>query len=454
MRTGLWASAAMLSASVIVSALAGGCSSTPAAADGRLCTPGNYVYCRCANRDEGTKLCKDDGQSFEACQPCPDGQEAPPDSTTPEDAGGPPVTPPAADAGFTPVDAGPPPDTGAPSLDAQCTGRLTLLGGNDQTSDTYSAVYRGGGAFEIGMSTGPGMRSNAQMVTVGTSLLAVYMGRLSSLVGAKYEATWSPPTSFQSTAGAPSLAAAGAQARVVYLGLDGLFYAGTYATGWDTADTLAEPAAGSGVPGKSTPALAAAGTSVVYAFTGNDGSLEKALSSGSGFASPTKILSTAYASPPTMAAMNGGAKDLMIAYTGSDLALHTVTRESSNKAWNTSVLVSDTAQTNDPPGLVALPGGKALIVWRAVDKHAFYSIFDPSKVSPWSPPAELVAGANPTLAAPPVVAPAKCGGADAVIAYAEDGGGVSVLHYTAGVFAGPYAVPGMTKLTYLGVGEL
>lgn len=33
----------------------------------RLCTPGAYVLCHCANSAKGTKLCKDDGQSFEEC---------------------------------------------------------------------------------------------------------------------------------------------------------------------------------------------------------------------------------------------------------------------------------------------------------------------------------------------------------------------------------------------------
>lgn len=34
------------------------------------CTPGNYVFCRCQNREEGTKLCNDDGVSFGRCEPC------------------------------------------------------------------------------------------------------------------------------------------------------------------------------------------------------------------------------------------------------------------------------------------------------------------------------------------------------------------------------------------------
>ncbi len=44
-----------------------GCSSSNDAQSGISCTPGNYVFCRCADRAEGTKLCKPDGASFEAC---------------------------------------------------------------------------------------------------------------------------------------------------------------------------------------------------------------------------------------------------------------------------------------------------------------------------------------------------------------------------------------------------
>ena len=39
------------------------------------CTPGTDVFCRCSNRDEGTKTCAADGQSFDLCKtatgPCP-----------------------------------------------------------------------------------------------------------------------------------------------------------------------------------------------------------------------------------------------------------------------------------------------------------------------------------------------------------------------------------------------
>lgn len=36
----------------------------------KLCTPDANVFCRCTDRKEGTKKCKADGKSFEACLPC------------------------------------------------------------------------------------------------------------------------------------------------------------------------------------------------------------------------------------------------------------------------------------------------------------------------------------------------------------------------------------------------
>jgi cysteine-rich repeat protein len=51
--------------------LLGGDTST---SEDRLCIPGDYVFCRCADRAEGTKLCKDDGQSFDACTTSENGE--------------------------------------------------------------------------------------------------------------------------------------------------------------------------------------------------------------------------------------------------------------------------------------------------------------------------------------------------------------------------------------------
>ena len=82
-----------LSAAVAVFVVASGCAMTTGAVDsGVKCTPGAYVYCRCKNRDEGTKLCDPDGHSFASCDPC----ESPSNPALPDDPKHP---PPEVDAG-------------------------------------------------------------------------------------------------------------------------------------------------------------------------------------------------------------------------------------------------------------------------------------------------------------------------------------------------------------------
>jgi len=58
--------AALAATAVFIGAQGCG-ASTEATPGGIHCTPGNYVFCRCQDRAEGTKLCRDDGVSFEAC---------------------------------------------------------------------------------------------------------------------------------------------------------------------------------------------------------------------------------------------------------------------------------------------------------------------------------------------------------------------------------------------------
>jgi hypothetical protein len=72
----------------------------------RLCTPGNYVFCRCRDGSEGTKLCNQDGQSFQPCDACQSSSdEVPP-------------TPPQEDASPGDDDAQAPPDVQKPPDDA------------------------------------------------------------------------------------------------------------------------------------------------------------------------------------------------------------------------------------------------------------------------------------------------------------------------------------------------
>jgi hypothetical protein len=151
--------------------------------------------------------------------------------------------------------------------------------------------------------------------------------------------------------------------------------------------------------------------------------------------------------------MNGGQNDLLLVYEGSDLALHAVTRDAASKGWSTPALVDDAAQPAETPAVASMSNGRAMLVFKATNGQPFYSIFDPAQSRPWSAPAELVMGKNPTVKSTPAIAPSNCG-AEIVVAYAEDGLGVSIVRYSAGSWAGPYPVGGMTKATYVGVGEL
>ena len=84
---------AALALGLVVSTQACG-SSDAATSEGRLCTPGAFVFCRCADQASGTKLCNDDGKTFEACSStgqtgvCQGGEIQDPDTGKPVDEQG------------------------------------------------------------------------------------------------------------------------------------------------------------------------------------------------------------------------------------------------------------------------------------------------------------------------------------------------------------------------------
>jgi cysteine-rich repeat protein len=115
---------ALLGAAIAAAALfvgAQGCSAkSDADPTGIHCTPGANVFCRCADRGAGTKLCREDGTSFEACTTgeageCVGGE----DLTDPQT--GTPVDPPPIEE--PPIEAGPP----GSAIDA-CPGQSTSIG--------------------------------------------------------------------------------------------------------------------------------------------------------------------------------------------------------------------------------------------------------------------------------------------------------------------------------------
>lgn len=110
-----WLGVAMAASAMFLAAQ--GCTTNGEATSGIKCTPGNYVFCRCADRAEGTKLCKEDGASFEACTTGANGECAGGEDLTDPNTGNE-VDPPTTE----PQEAGPP---GSP-VDA-CPGKPTAV---------------------------------------------------------------------------------------------------------------------------------------------------------------------------------------------------------------------------------------------------------------------------------------------------------------------------------------
>ena len=443
-RSGLLWGAALLCAAFAA------CTTTNAVSpDAVKCTPGNYVFCRCEDRSEGTKLCHQDGVSFDDCK-C-DGTGGP---ITPDVDGGIASTP------LEPVDAGP---VTGPTIDAKCVGKLGLVAGSATDNATFVATYAGAGAFNTSKSaSSPGVRGPVTILPSGTSLVASYVARLGYLGWTKLSGSaWSAPSSLGDGAADPqptSMTSVGGALRLFYLGQDAHFHMGTYgADGWDiafTAGASAEAAgdAGAPIPGKSAPATATVGSAVTLAFAGNDGSLARETFSSGSWSAITKFTGpAAYGNAPAIAAIDpGGPRDELLVYPGQDLLLHVTARDASNKTWSAPSLF-DTAASSSELALQGLPGGKALLVYRAPNGQGYYAVWTAS--SGFGPPTELVAGKNPELASVPSLTRGQCG-SDATIAYAQKDGLVKLLRLVNGTLTGPFDVGGIVGVTFVGVGEL
>ena len=236
----------MLGAAAIVCAVFAACKTTSAVDSSAVkCTPGNYVFCRCEDRSEGTKLCHPDGVSFDACT-C-DGTQPP---ATPDLDSGIPSTP------LEPVDGGP---VTGPTIDAKCAGKLGLVAGAATDNATYVATYVGAGVFSASKSaSSPGVRGPITILPSGTSLVATYLARLGYLGWTKLSGSaWSAPESLgdgTADGAATSMTVLGGALRVFYLGQDAHFHMGTYGTsGWDIAFTGGPTAEASGDAGVLVP---------------------------------------------------------------------------------------------------------------------------------------------------------------------------------------------------------
>ena len=439
---------ARLAATLAVSALGAGlvaaaCTTEQVVAS-RLCTPNAYVYCRCSDRSEGTKQCNTTGNSFADCSCGNTGDLTP---------GG--------NASFQQVDAGTP---DANAIAAKCAGKLAVLAGSSESLDVYGASYGGAGKWSVSVSTGAALRSTPRGALVGTSLIAVWQTRQTLMAWTKFSAgqtALSPPSSMgKYTDTAPDFVGGATGGTLVYKMLDSNdlsyeSYAG--ASGWpadDGVNALVIP--NSATVQKTPPMVAPLGAGYAIAFgSGSDlSAVNVQTSNGTNWdaSAPIAAAQSYNGQTPVIAALTGP-EDLMVAYQGPDLKLHSVTRMKATGAWNAPILVDTAASPNGAPAIYTLSEGRAILVWRGSDNTASYSIYTPGSPGTWSNPNGIVAS-SPRLRTPPAVSGGNCA-SDVTVTYVDNtDGNVWITFYKDSAWVGPYQVPGMTNMTYAGAGEV
>jgi hypothetical protein len=451
--------------------------STPAAQDA-LCTPGLYTLCLCQNADKGTHQCAANGQSFGACEPCPDdmpvdaGQISfPNDSSLSEpmfDAN-------SFDGGTLFVDANLPPQEDAPPFDGNamdspvitdaCSGKLALIGGN--SSNVYTAIYSGDGTYAIN-SSGVSLNAYPAILPVNSSgFEAVFLTNAMELnsIATTTGTSWSLPARIgtNTAKGSPALTALDSNLELVYLADDGTYYhSESIGSGWDSANDPLTPPDDAGVQsfGPAAPTAVGLNDTLWVAYGGSDfGLYRQSWTEGSGWSDVDEqdmagIGSQGATPPPTMIALNGGTSDLLIAYENSgDLKIAYVVRDADSQSWSEPAFIDpDTAYASDPLAIAPLSNGRAMLVYRGTNAAPYYTLYDPSQSPVWSTPEALVPSNNPVIASTPAIAVGQCG-EDAVVAYAESAGAVRITRFTGSTWSEPSLVSGISNLTYVGIAE-
>ena len=373
------------------------------------------------------------------------GADAAPDAAPAEDA------PSEATADDAPSDA---------SDASACSSTLAVLGGNATTlfgaagapGSGLSAASLPGTLLDCG--TASGCANPIAVARLASGLIAAFAASGGALESTLFSTSWADPAAVAtaSTIDGPSLATIGSVAHLLYQDASYKYFHAEYTgSAWDGAN---DPVGGSGSSqsfGARAPAVAAAATDLVAVQAGSDSYLYDQTWSGSWQAAHQQGSAAVQNTiPPSIVALSGGASELLAAYLRvTDYKVMAVARTSGT--WGTPMLIDTNAYSNDPLAVAALPGGKALIVFRGSDDKPYFTAWDGA--STWTAPAAVLATGNPTVASTPSIAPGVCG-ADAIVAWAESGGGVRYASFAGGSFGAPQAVAGTSGAKFVAVGTL
>ena len=267
--------------------------------------------------------------------------------------------------------------------------------------------------------------------------------------------TWAPG-SFQAftsianmvtTQAAPSIAASGTRADVVFLGDNNKHYYAAHVATWSpTADPVGGAVAQSF--GSSPAAVAAIGSDTIVAFVGSNGDLYDQTRTGGvwGVASAHNLGNTLSLMPAIITPTTG--PSLMIVYVRSTDAKILFTTRTGN-VWTAPALIDANSFSSDPVALTALPGGEAVVAFRGLDQGIYSSRYTPGGNPLWSPPAPF-AMPNVTTPSRPALA-AGVGGVDAEIGFINS---IDAKAYHARLTGTSWSMPvmvGGTQLTTVAI---
>jgi hypothetical protein len=359
------------------------------------------------------------------------------------------------------VDSGKDAPDDAPSDAPACVSTLAFLGGNATTA--FGAGGPAGSAILAAPIPGSvndcgtefGCASPIAIARFDGGLLGVLAQSGGALESTPFASSWADPAPVASakTIDGPTLAPLSGTAHLVFQDVNYKYVHAEYTQ--KTWDSASDPVGGSGTSqsfGARGPSAAATGTDLVLVQAGSDSYLYDQTWNAS-WQPAHKQAGAAVQNtiPPSIIALTGGASELLAAYLRvTDYKVMAVDRKGGT--WNaTPMLVDVNAFSNDPITLAPLPGGKALLVFRGSDKKPYFSTWDGA--SAWTAPAPVVAQNDPVILSAPSAAPGVCG-ADAVVAWAESGGGVKYATFTAGTFSAPQSVGGTGGAKFVAVGTI
>jgi hypothetical protein len=324
-------------------------------------------------------------------------------------------------------------------------GTIALVAGDDNT--LRGAVSIRGKRWVVSTLGGGAAKSKPSLVPFGTGFITATHGAGDALQTSTFTTAWSPVSSIgvPNVKGAPTLAAVGTGAQVVYAEGDGRFYhhGKNGGSGWDAANTnVGDPQSF----GTVSAGFAAAGNEAVFAENGGDMNLY-VRSFTDAWSASTKVVGrtvggTLPATPELLAIE--GTNDLVLAFVQeTTLRLSFATRTRSEPhAWSPGTVTHPFATTDQKFSLGKSTTGAALIAFRGNGDGKGYYLRGAIGASISWGSAQPVGPTAVAVDSTPAIATGVCG-AEAIAAYAS-GGTVSVVRLVTGIWSAPQVVPGLT----------